>query len=64
MEVVIESVNVVVTPKGRNEWIDNDDTLGTSEEKRKKFLDTFTRGLFNELIVSFTAILFIWTKPC
>ena len=31
VEVVIQSVNIVVTPKGRNEWTDNADTVGTSE---------------------------------
>ena len=52
VEVVIESVNVVVTPKGRNEWTDNTDTIGISEEKRTKFLENFTQLLFNEMIVS------------
>ena len=50
VEVVIESVNIVLTPKGRNEWTDNSDTLNTSKDIRKRFLDALTKQLFNDLI--------------
>lgn len=52
VEVIVESVNIVVTPIGRNEWTDNADTLQTNYDLRKKFLDAFTKNLFNDLIVS------------
>ena len=52
VEVIVESVNIVVTPIGRNEWSDNADTLQTNFDLRKKFLDAFTKTLFNDLIVS------------
>ena len=52
VEVVIENVNIVVTPKGRNQWTDNSDTVNTNEDLRKKFIDKFTTELFNDLIVS------------
>lgn len=52
VEVVIESVNIVVTPKGRNEWTDIKETMNTDNDIRKRFLDKFTSQLFNDLIVS------------
>ena len=52
VEVVIESVNIVVTPKGRNEWTNDKNTINTDQDLRKKFLDKFTSQLFNDLIVS------------
>ena len=50
VEVMIEAVNIVVSPKGRNEWTDNAANVDTDEDIRKKVLDTFTKQLFNELI--------------
>ena len=50
VEVIIQSVNIVLTPKGRNEWTDNSDTLNTNMDIRKRFLDALTKQLFNDLI--------------
>ena len=52
VEIYVESVNVVLTPKGRNEWTDDANTVDTSFDVRKKFLDAFTQKLFQDLIVS------------
>ena len=43
VEVIIESVNIVVTPKGRNEWTEDQKTIGTNADLRKRFIDEFTK---------------------
>lgn len=53
--MIVESVNIVLTPKGRNEWTNDKDTINTDQDLRKKFLDKFTSELFNDLIVSINA---------
>ena len=58
VEVVVESVNIVVTPKGRNEWTEIKDTINTDRDIRKKFIDAFTQKLFNDLIVSYFPLVF------
>ena len=50
VEILIESVNILLTPKGRNEWTDDQKTLYTNVDLRKKFLDEFTKQIFNDLI--------------
>ena len=48
----IESVNVVVTPEGKNEWTKNMDNVNANSFLRTQFLDKFAQKIYQDLIVS------------
>ena len=52
VQLFIEQVNIVVSPKGKDEWDVIKDTIQTNADLKKLFIDKFAAKLYDDLIVS------------
>ena len=52
VEVIIESVNVVIIPKGKDEWKAIEKTINTCFDMKEAMVDRITQQIYSDLIVS------------
>ena len=55
-ELQIECVSIVVSPKGKENWETIRDTIHSNYQLKQAAVDAFATHLFQELIVSFSAL--------
>ena len=52
VQLYIEQVNIVVSPKGKDEWEVITETIQTNSDLKKLFMDKFAARIYEDLIVS------------
>jgi vacuolar protein sorting-associated protein 13A/C len=50
VEVIIESVNVVIIPKGKDEWKAIEKTINTCFDMKEAMVDRITQQIYSDLI--------------